>query len=133
MILALIISYFIVKSYFNVFIHNILSAIFVVIFVVLFALSLACMIRAIRLKIKETKRLEKGSILAFIAYILGFVAIQTCFVSGVCGVNLAISILMIFLPFTFVNFFMKYGLFILIFSDILLFVSLLTMKCFKKF
>ena len=110
---------------------SIVAILAVIAFFAMFALSLACTIRIIKDRFEERKKFAKESIWNLILYVVGFTTLQTCFLSGICGVNLVIPILSLFLPVTFIGFMEHYGLYILIAVDILLFISLYTMKCFK--
>ncbi len=103
----------------------------IIVFFALFAVSLACMIKITKERIRQAKNIDKKSVWNIVLYLVGFTTLQTCFMSGVCGVNLALPILTMFLPITVVDFMSKYGLYILLSVDALLFLSLLQMKCFK--
>ena len=101
-------------------------------FIILFPVSLACNIRLLKSKYRELKAAKKLSILNFIVYGLGFASLQTCLVSGFCGVSGFVSVMMLVFPSYMVNAFVEYSVYVLAISDILLFASLFFMKCFHQ-
>ena len=100
-------------------------------FLGLFSISITCIVRNLKEQIVSLKNVEKGSLISAIGSILGFTAIQTCVVSGMCGVNMFLALLYTIFPAIFVDMFVEYGVIILLISNIILLFSLYYMKCFK--
>ena len=138
--LALIASIYIVKKELLFSLSGLNSwfvSINIIFFIILFSLSFSCTIRSIRIKLKELRGVKKGmlkegwkGIANLILYVIGFTALQTCVVGGMCGVNLAIPLLTLVLPFSVSRILMMYGEWILFAINILLILSLLSMRCF---
>ena len=131
--ISLVVAYFLVKKFLTSF-TDLFVIINTVLFLILFSLSLTCNIRIIRKRVEEVKRIEiyRNGIISVILYLIGFTALQTCFVSGFCGINLTISLLSTILPAAFLNFFVEYGKWVLFATNILLLISLFSMKCFLR-
>ncbi len=134
--LAFLLSLYIIKSSFQFATYSLLIWIDVALFTLLFSLSFSCTVRTIKLKLKEKKFDKKEGIRGMVnllLYIIGITTLQTCAFSGVCGVNLTLSFLSIFLPFWASQLLIEYSIYILFGINILLFISLLTMKCFVSY
>ena len=112
--------------------ENSLVLILSVLFLMLFPVSIACNIRLVRAKYRELKTLGKVGIFSLIVYGLGLVSLQTCMVSGFCGVSAGLSLLMLILPATAVSGFASYSIYVLALSDLAMIAGLLFMKCFKE-
>ena len=130
---SMALAYWIVTSSLTFGFTDTLVMINVVIFVALFALSLTCNIRLLKTKIKESKsRAYTSGIVSTVLYILGITAIESCLVSGVCGISLGLSLLSLILPTVALDFFIRWGFWILVIVNVFLFVSLFYMKCFER-
>ena len=126
---ALVIGYLLLPG--SLFEQDILVTMLLILFLGVFSISITCIVRNLKEQIVSVRNVEKGSIISAIGSILGFTAIQTCVVSGVCGVNMFLAILYAVFPAVFVDMFVEYGAFILLISDVILLFSLYYMKCFK--
>ena len=102
---------------------------FAVVFIGLFALTLTCLIRNIKERIKLVKSYQ-NSILGIIASSLGIIALQVCGSNGLfCGVGLFSSIFSSLIPHFLFSFFENYGIFVLILSILIQIYSLQKMSC----
>ncbi len=132
---AVIVSAYILKSNFTFGYFSWYVSINMLTFVILFSLSFSCTIRTIKLRVQEKifdKKEGLKGIINFILYIIGISALQTCAFSGICGVNLALPLLSIVLPFWVSELLVEYSMWILLSVNILLLASLFTMKCFRS-
>lgn len=111
-----------------------LSFFLIISFGFLFSLSLSCNVRLIKTRYQEEKKIRVGKkgLLTSLAYLFGFTALQSCFIGGFCGVNLVISLLALILPATAITVFVHYGFWLLVFTDLIIFYSLIYMGCFKR-
>ncbi len=100
-------------------------------FLVLFPLSLSCNIRLLVKRWREAKAIG-GGIAHMVLYMLGFVALQSCFVGGFCGVSLGTSLLFLVLPSGIAGTFLHNSPMILLGVDGLLLAGLWYMKCFSE-
>ncbi len=129
--LGIAISLYVVRPLALVSQPDMTTGIAVILFLILFPTSLACNVRLVKSKFKEFRSVGKHGIANFILYAIGLTSLQTCLVSGVCGVNAAISILFLVLPSSLVHLFIEYSRYVLLAADLGLFISLLSMKCFS--
>jgi len=130
-VVSLILSYFLIIRKFTVF-TNFWSILLSIIYVATFTISNTCLIKEIKETIKSEIKSGANTILSILGSVLGFGAVQLCTVSGTCGINIATSLLFSLLPTSLSLFFAKNGIWILLFADILLIISIYRMNCFKK-
>jgi hypothetical protein len=103
-----------------------------VFYIILFSISNSCLIRLIKDRVKNNIKAGTNSLLSIIGSILGLGAIQLCTVSGTCSVTLFTSLIFTVFPTSIGMLFINNGIWILLFSNILLLYSLFKMNCFKK-
>jgi hypothetical protein len=129
--ISLILSYFLIIRKFTVF-TNFWSILLSIIYVATFTISNTCLIKEIKETIKSEIKSGANTILSILGSVLGFGAVQLCTVSGTCSINIVTSLLFSLLPTSLSLFFTKNGIWILLFADILLIISIYRMNCFKK-
>jgi hypothetical protein len=129
--ISLILSYFLIIRKFTVF-TNFWSILLSVIYTIAFAISNSCLIKEIKETAKSKIKSGTDTTLSILGSVLGFGAVQLCTVSGTCSINIVTSLLFSLLPTSLSLFFTKNGIWILLFADILLLISIFRMGCFKK-
>jgi len=102
-----------------------------IIFMVTFSLVMTCIIRNIKENIRSSKT-KQGSLITFIATILGISAFQVCGASFACGASIGMAILAAILPSTFISLINEYSSWIIVVSIIFQVASLYYMKCFES-
>jgi hypothetical protein len=129
--ISLVLSYFLIIKKLTSF-TNFWSILLSLIYIFAFALSNSCLIKDIKERIQNKAKTNSKGILSIVGSILGFGAIHLCTVSGVCGVNIFISLLLSIFPASVSFFIIHNGIWLLLLADILLLFSIYNMKCFKK-
>ncbi|MCD6477663.1 MAG: hypothetical protein J7K87_01545 [Candidatus Aenigmarchaeota archaeon] len=96
------------------------------------SLSLTCIIRNIKERVKLSKTYETSSI-SVIAAGIGLAALQVCGVGApVCGASVGLGILSAIFPGVFVNVLEFYAIWIIVISIALQLIALYEMNCFVK-
>jgi hypothetical protein len=97
-----------------------------------FSLTISCIVRNIKEKIKLAKT-YKSSIIGLISTIIGLSALQVCGIGApICGATIGFGFLATIFPSLFLNMSNSFAIFLVIFSIILQIVALYFMNCFKK-
>ncbi len=125
-VLGFIGSYYLIPE--NVFHSD--NRLIAMIFMLVFALTITCIVRNTKEKIKTAKT-YKTSILSILATVLGVSALQVCGMSSMCVVGVGTGILSVLLPGFMMGFLENFGLQLLYFSIFIQLVSLYYMKCFN--
>ena len=127
-VIIFILSYFLVPE--DVFVgYYILLA---VAFMLSISLSLTCIIRNIKERVKLSRTYETSSI-SVIAAGIGLAALQVCGVGApVCGASVGLGILSAIFPGVFVNFLQSYAVWIIVISIVLQLIALYEMNCFVR-
>ena len=100
-------------------------------FILTFALTITCIVRNIKEKIKVRKQTSK-SIIALIFSIIGFSALQVCTIGApVCGAA-GLGLFAIIIPKFAFHFFNEYSVWIIIITIVLEIISMNSMSCFKS-
>lgn len=100
-------------------------------FVLTFALTITCIVRNIKEKIKIRKHTSK-SIISLILSIIGFSALQVCTIGvPVCGAA-GLGLFAIIIPRFAFHFFNNYSVWIVVITIILQVISMNSMSCFKS-
>lgn len=98
------------------------------IFVVLFALTITCMVRTIKERIRNSS--HKGSVLGLISSVVGLTALQVCGIGGpMCGASVGMGVVSVFLPGYVIHTLRLYTHELLILSVMMQLASLHYMRC----
>lgn len=103
-----------------------------VFYIILFSISNSCLVRLIKERVKDSVKIGASGFFSILGSILGLGAVQLCTVSGTCGMTLFTSLLFTILPTSIGMLLMRNGVWILLFSNLLLLYSIFKMNCFKK-
>lgn len=125
-VLSFIGAYYLIPE--NVFHSN--NRLVAIIFMLVFALTITCIVRNTKEKIKTAKT-YKSSILGILATVLGVSALQVCGMSSMCVVGVGAGVLSVLLPSFMMTFLENFGLQLLYFSIFIQLISLYYMKCFS--
>jgi hypothetical protein len=129
--ISLLLSYFLIIKNFTSF-TNFWSVLLSVIYILAFALSNSCLIKEIKDRIQNQNKTSTKGFFSIIGSLLGFSAIHLCTISGVCGVNIFISLLLSIFPTSISFFIIHNGIWLLLIADVFLIFSIVNMKCFKR-
>lgn len=122
-------GFYLVRPVLNFYISTdaiILSALFIS----LFSVSVACLVRSIKISLSVLK--TKESVAGIIGYIIGILSLQSCVASGVCVQTFLLTFMVSVLPGFLVDIFMNFGKYLLLLSSVLIAYSLKSMGCFRK-
>ncbi|MBR9705973.1 hypothetical protein GOV14_02990 [Candidatus Pacearchaeota archaeon] len=102
-----------------------------ILFILTFALTLTCIARNIKEKIRLARTCAH-SVIGIIISIVGISTFHVCTIGGVCATGFVMGIISVIFPSIMISFMQNYAISIIILSILIQLASLYFMHCFRK-